>query len=322
MSVTLRPRVFLSASVPLPLRNAVYFVTADIIAIRDAVRALTMVITEEKLQLVFGGHPAISPMIRLQILQTGSPVGDRVIMYQSRYFDRVFPEDNMAFEHVELIDAVPGDREASLASMRTAMLGQPFRVGIFIGGMEGVEDEYAMFRRLHPAVPAFPVASTGAAARKLFDADTELQRQHPELRDEISYLSLMRSLVNVETGETVIYQQLADRPLERTSVRAGGKYLLALDQGTTRSRALVIDHSGKVIASAQEEFTQFFPQPGWVEHDPDEIWTATLETLAEVRSNLADAGQSIAAIGITNQRETAVVWDRRTGRPLHRAIVW
>jgi hypothetical protein len=195
MSVSIGPRVFLSASVPLPSRNAVYFGTADIIAIRDAVRALTMVITEERIQLVFGGHPAISPMIRLQILQTGSSVGDRVIMYQSRYFDRVFPEDNVAFEHVELIDAVPGDRDASLASMRTAMLGHAFRLGIFIGGMEGVEDEYVIFRRLHPNVPAFPIASTGAAARRIFDADPQLKRDHPELRDEISYLSLMRGLL-------------------------------------------------------------------------------------------------------------------------------
>jgi hypothetical protein len=107
MSVTLAPRVFLSASVPLPSRNAIYFNTADVMAIRDAVRALTMVIIEEQMQLVFGGHPAISPMLRLQISQTGSPVGERVIMYQSRHFDRIFPDDNAAFEHVELVDAVP-----------------------------------------------------------------------------------------------------------------------------------------------------------------------------------------------------------------------
>ena len=190
-------RIFLSASVPLPSRDAIYFNTADVVAIRDAIRALTIVIIEQKAQLVFGGHPAITPMIRLQISQTGAPVGERVIMYQSRYFDRVFPDDNAAFEHVEMIDAVPGDREASLASMRAAMLGQVFRLGIFIGGMEGVEHEYAMFRRLHPRFRALPIASTGAAAGRIFDADTDLQRRHPELRDEISYLSLMRSLLGV-----------------------------------------------------------------------------------------------------------------------------
>jgi hypothetical protein len=197
VSDPIKPRVFLSASVPLPSRNPVYFNTADVIAIRDSVRALTMVVIEENIQLVFGGHPAISPMIRLQISQTGAPVGERVIMYQSRYFERVFPDDNVAFEHVEMIDAVPGDQKASLVSMRAAMLGQAFRLGIFVGGMEGVEEEHAMFRRLHPNVPAYPVASTGAAAGRIFDADADLQREHPELRDEISYLSLMRGLVGV-----------------------------------------------------------------------------------------------------------------------------
>jgi glycerol kinase len=100
------------------------------------------------------------------------------------------------------------------------------------------------------------------------------------------------------------------------------KYLLALDQGTTSSRALVIDYSGKVISVAQKEFTQFFPQPGWVEHDPNEIWTSQLGVAADaiIRANINLA--DIAAIGITNQRETTVVWDRKTGEPIHHAIVW
>ena len=189
-------RVFLSASVPLPSRNPVYFDTADVIAIRDAVRALTMVVVEQQVQLVFGGHPAITPMIRLQIAQTGTPVGERVVMFQSRYFKRELPEDNAAFEHVELVDAVQNDRPASLQRMRQAMLARPFIVGLFIGGMEGVEEEYAMFLKLQPGVPAFPIASTGAAAAKLFERNAALQREHPELRDELSYLSLMRDLIN------------------------------------------------------------------------------------------------------------------------------
>ena len=189
-------RVFLSASVPLPSRNPVYFDTADVIAIRDAVRALTMVVVEQQVQLVFGGHPAITPMIRLQIAQTGTPVGERVVMFQSRYFKREFPEDNAAFEQGELVDAVQNDRPASLQRMRQAMLAKPFIVGLFIGGMEGVEEEYAMFLKLQPGVPAFPIASTGAAAAKLFERNAALQREHPELRDELSYLSLMRDLIN------------------------------------------------------------------------------------------------------------------------------
>jgi glycerol kinase len=100
------------------------------------------------------------------------------------------------------------------------------------------------------------------------------------------------------------------------------KYLLALDQGTTSSRALVIDYSGKVISVAQKEFTQFFPQPGWVEHDPNEIWVSQLGVASDaiIRANISL--RDIAAIGITNQRETAVVWDRKTGEPVFHAIVW
>jgi hypothetical protein len=146
--------------------------------------------------MVFGGHPAISPMIRLQIAETGKPVADHVVMFQSRFFERNFPKDNSAFENVELVDAIPGDREVSLLKMRLAMLSGSFKTSVFIGGMEGVEAEYALFRELHPKSPSFPIASTGAAARRLFEADTALQHAHPELRDEISYLTLMRYLIN------------------------------------------------------------------------------------------------------------------------------
>ena len=96
-------------------------------------------------------------------------------------------------------------------------------------------------------------------------------------------------------------------------------FILALDQGTTSSRAIVFDHAGKIIASAQREFRQIFPQPGWVEHDPEEIWQSQLAVAKEA---VAKAGGPITAIGITNQRETVVIWDRKTGRPIHNAIVW
>lgn len=188
-------RVFLSASVPLPSRDAAYFNTADTIAIRDSIRALTMVVVEQQGQLVFGGHPAITPMIRLQIAQTGAPVGKHIIMFQSRFFEPEFPQDNVSFEHIKYVDAVPDNRDASLQNMRNAMLEQRFSVGLFIGGMEGVEQEYAMFLQRHPNVPALPVASTGAAAAMLFDANEDLQHRYPQLRDEISYLTLMRDLL-------------------------------------------------------------------------------------------------------------------------------
>jgi glycerol kinase len=100
------------------------------------------------------------------------------------------------------------------------------------------------------------------------------------------------------------------------------KYVLALDQGTTSSRAILFDHSGNILSVAQKEFTQFYPSPGWVEHDAEEIWSSQYGVLAEVLAKKNIAPEQIAAIGITNQRETTVVWDRATGKPVHHAIVW
>ena len=100
------------------------------------------------------------------------------------------------------------------------------------------------------------------------------------------------------------------------------KYVLALDQGTTSSRAIVFDHAGRIQSIAQKEFRQIFPQPGWVEHDPNEIWSSQIGVAAEAITRAGLSGRDIAAIGITNQRETTVVWDRRTGQPIYNAIVW
>ena len=100
------------------------------------------------------------------------------------------------------------------------------------------------------------------------------------------------------------------------------KYILALDQGTTSSRSIVFDHTGRVIASAQREFTQHYPKPGWVEHDAEEIWSTQLRTAKEVLKKAKLTANDIAAIGITNQRETTVAWNRTTGKPVGRAIVW
>lgn len=99
-------------------------------------------------------------------------------------------------------------------------------------------------------------------------------------------------------------------------------YLLALDQGTSSSRSIVFDREGRIVAMAQREFRQIYPQPGWVEHDPEEIWQTQLATAQEVLVQAGLGAKDIAAIGITNQRETTVVWNRRTGRPIHNAIVW
>jgi glycerol kinase len=100
------------------------------------------------------------------------------------------------------------------------------------------------------------------------------------------------------------------------------RYVLAIDQGTTSSRAFLIDHEVNVVAMAQEEFGQHYPQPGWVEHDPEEIWTSVCSTVHQVLQKAGVSGEAIAAIGITNQRETTLIWDRQTGAPIHNAIVW
>ena len=100
------------------------------------------------------------------------------------------------------------------------------------------------------------------------------------------------------------------------------EYILALDQGTTSSRAIIFDHEGKIRSIAQKEFTQIFPQSGWVEHDPNEIWSTQAGVAAEATVKMGINGSNIKAIGITNQRETTIVWDRNTGEPVYNALVW
>src|SRR5206468_2188343 len=99
-------------------------------------------------------------------------------------------------------------------------------------------------------------------------------------------------------------------------------YILALDQGTTSSRAMVFDADGAVAAIAQKEFTQVFPRAGWVEHDPGEIWASQIGVAVEALGRAHVRAADVAAIGITNQRETTILWDRDTGEPIHNAIVW
>jgi glycerol kinase len=100
------------------------------------------------------------------------------------------------------------------------------------------------------------------------------------------------------------------------------KYILALDQGTTSSRAILFNHEGSIVSVAQKEFRQIYPKAGWVEHDPQEIWSSQAGVAAEAVASAGINGKSLAAIGITNQRETTVVWDKKTGKPIYNAIVW
>ena len=100
------------------------------------------------------------------------------------------------------------------------------------------------------------------------------------------------------------------------------KYILSLDQGTTSSRAILFNENGEMLSTAQKEFKQYYPEPGWVEHDPMEIWDTQLEVARKAIEKLGISAEDIAAIGITNQRETTILWDKRNGKPVHNAIVW
>lgn len=194
--------LFLSASVPLPDRDRKYFETADVISIRDSVRALVTVAVPQS-TIVFGGHPAITPMIRLILQNAGISPRDYVTLYLSRYFEGQFPPETSAFERIVFVEAVGSDRDASLKRMRQEMIrSRDFAAGVFIGGMEGVEEEFDMFRELHPNAPVHPIASTGAAARFLFEQHC---RDREDLLIDLRYLSLFRRLLNlgpeVQAGE-------------------------------------------------------------------------------------------------------------------------
>jgi SLOG-like protein len=188
--------IFLSSSVPLPSRNPAYFETADPIAIRDAIRALIAAVVPVG-TIVFGGHPAITPMIRLILLNRGLSVSPYVELFQSRFFEEQFPPEVREFENLILVDAVGNNLDASVNAMRESMIrSHDFRAAVFIGGMEGVENEYQMFRRIHPTKPVFPIASTGAAALRIHREHTP---NHLELLNDLKYLSLFRRLLNINT---------------------------------------------------------------------------------------------------------------------------
>jgi SLOG-like protein len=200
--------VFLSASVPDPSGDQRYYATASLLNIRDAVCSLTELVVHTA-ELVFGGHPAISPMTSTIATQLGRP--DAISIYQSEFFRSSIPPSTLAFsKRIIWTPEVPGDRQGSLDVMRTTMVGRssrpPFGVGFFIGGMEGVEREFELFRRLQPNAAFWPIASTGGAARLLFDrARTEVLSQpaagklgaalEPLLEQELNYRKVVRTLL-------------------------------------------------------------------------------------------------------------------------------
>ena len=190
--------VFLSASVPDPHRDPKYFSTGDTIAIRDAVIALVTAVVL-RTRLVFGGHPAITPMVKW--VADRYDRFDRVRMFQSTFYRDKYIADVARFKYVEI--AAAGSREQSLKDMREAMLrSERFSAAFFIGGMDGVEAEYRLVRELPYPVPCYPVATTGAAARILWEQiapDTD-DRFFSGLREKTAYTALFtRILDELET---------------------------------------------------------------------------------------------------------------------------
>lgn len=158
-------RIFLSASVPRPGRGH-FHESADPFLIQFAVRELLTVALGRR-QIVWGGHPAITPMIWAVCADLGLVYAKAVALFQSRYFSAEFPEENDNFSNLTVVEGVEGDREKSLERMRREMLSGPFHAAVFIGGMEGVLDEYELFSSLHPGAVVLPLFAPGGAARDL-----------------------------------------------------------------------------------------------------------------------------------------------------------
>lgn len=187
--------IFLSASIPSAVRDSKYYETADVIAIRDAVLAITSVLLSNDCRLIWGGHPSITKLIAQVLRHYGIEANQYVTLYQSRHFEKYFPLENEEVAHIIKIQDM-GTREDSLLEMRKCMLGgNEFDAAFFVGGMEGVEDEYFLFKEFHPEAKVFPVASTGAAAKLIYDENPSIYDSR--LETELTYTSLVKELLNL-----------------------------------------------------------------------------------------------------------------------------
>lgn len=187
--------IFLSASVPVIGRaEGKYLKTADVIAIRDAVIALVSVALP-KYHLIWGGHPSITPLITNVLRHSNKDVNNSVTEYQSMNYVKVFPDENKYVVHKVYTENL-GDKEKSLALMRRQMIDDnEYAAAFFIGGMDGVENEYERFVKSHPKAKVFPVASTGAAALMLYEKN--LAAYNPRLKTDMAYASLFKDLLGV-----------------------------------------------------------------------------------------------------------------------------
>ncbi|MBK7360394.1 MAG: hypothetical protein IPI96_14315 [Saprospiraceae bacterium] len=186
--------IFLSASIPLKERDPKYFDSADIIAIRDSVIALATVVLPNH-RLIWGGHPSITPIIYYVMERLGLKVQDHVLLYQSKFFEKFFPEDNNKFENVILTENT-GEVESSKLLMRKRMFSENhFVSGIFIGGMEGIEDEFKLFREFHPKALILPISSTGAASQIVYNNYLSTDLKNQRLVNDYAYMSLFQDLL-------------------------------------------------------------------------------------------------------------------------------
>ncbi len=190
--------LFLSASIPLPGRGD-YFDTADPFLIQIAIRELITLVLGRR-TLVWGGHPAITPMVWAVCEDLGVNYADAVVLYQSLLFEDIFPEENRHFGNVRYVDKVDEDREASLHRMRTEMLSRPdLESAVFIGGMEGIVAEHALFREFHPDARVLAVPAPGGAARTLF---TSLNKNYEEsVLYDVDFATLFYEQLQVQPNE-------------------------------------------------------------------------------------------------------------------------
>jgi hypothetical protein len=186
--------IFLSASIPLPDRDAKYIDSADIIAIREAVIALATVVLPFH-RIIWGGHPSITPLIYYVMQRLDLNIQKHVKLYQSKFFEDKFPKDNNKFKNVILTENT-GDIPSSVQRMRERIFSEnEFEAGIFIGGMDGIEVEFSMFRKFHPNALLLPIASTGAATKIVYDNLFPDQFKNERLVKEYGYMSLFRDLL-------------------------------------------------------------------------------------------------------------------------------
>lgn len=196
--LSMEDAIFLSAGVPDPKRGPKYAATADSVAINAAVTALVHVTLGRRV-LVWGGHPAITPMVWVVAQDVGVDYGRWVALYQSRHFKDEFPEDNERFQNVTYTDEVESDREKSLLTMRERMFSEhKFKAAVFIGGMGGIVNEYELFRRLQPNAMVIPVISTGGAT---LDVASRAGEFSTDLANDLDYVALFHRHLDISVKE-------------------------------------------------------------------------------------------------------------------------